>query len=182
YKRAYKLLDDRYYKSAVSDFEKILDYKDSKEKINVAKFEYVNAYKNNRDQTTLSYLEELVEINYTGAKEIYDEIYSWKVEYLGAKTSEDGKEYFAKVSKKDTIYMHFKLQGGLPNGGTTISYKTEYPDGSTDYEDVAETWYSGVTFWVRFWNNSRCKTGKLTLTFYDGNGNEIGSGTVEITN
>ena len=57
-------------------------------KINLTKFTYVKAYKDDRTAKVEEYMSDLMAVKYSGIQEIYDEYYAWHVSIV-ANTSED---------------------------------------------------------------------------------------------
>lgn len=175
--------DNKNYVKAVNAFEKCLDYKDSSEKILEAKYAYVCAHKYDPDVDTENYTRQLAKVDYKDSKDIYDQIFQWKITVIAINDSESSNTDMDSVSRQSTIYVHTKLEGGEQGESTKIKCVTKWPDGGKTISYSSNKWGRGYTGTWSFWYNnpSYGTTGQLSVTFYDDKGNEIGSGSVRIT-
>lgn len=172
-------LDEGNYADAIECFEQCGD----SDMVNKAKWGYVQANYNNTDTTTYEYLTDLYYAGYSGASTAYDELYAWGIQVLGWNDSEyDTSNYYSSLSVTDEWYCHIMLTGGAPGETTSVSYSltingTNYNymgeiDGlcnSGDY-GCADAWYTAGTG----------PSGTLEYVFYDANGYEIASSSVEL--
>ena len=183
YTAACQNFDNKNYIKAVNEFEKCLDYKDSSEKILEAKYAYVCAHKYDPDVDTENYTRQLAKVDYKDSKDIYDQIFQWKITVIAINDSESSNTDMDSVSRQSTIYVHTKLEGGEQGESTKIKCVTKWPDGGKTISYSSNKWGRGYTGTWSFWYNnpSYGTTGQLSATFYDDKGNEIGSGSVRIT-
>ena len=182
YNRGCSLLNAKKYEAAISDFEKSEGYSDAKKKINEAKYGYVKSHNDREDYTTYDYLRDLKKAKYKDAAKIYNKLYAWHVEVIAINDTEDSTYYnYTSLSRYDTMYFHFKVTGGPPDGSTSITAKAKWPDGGTT-KRTGKNHYDGSEGWFSYWytNPYYGDTGKLKVTFYDGKGNKVGSGSVRI--
>ena len=188
YKYGLERLRSSYYKDAVSIFKDLGNYKDSKDKLKEAKYGYVLAHKNNNDTTTYEYLKDLKSAGYANSKDIYTDLYAWKVINIYFNSSENGTNKKYNISKYDPVYCHFEVSGGPPGETTYIYHTVTMPDGSTKAKKRPEykQWRGDKSWWG--WEDGLYTTpyygatGTLTFKFYDEEGNLIGKGSVAITN
>ena len=174
YNYACQLLNDKNYKNAVTQFGKCSGYSDTASKVLDAKYGYVTGHKSNTDTTTYSYLKDLVAANYSGAKSIYNELYAWKITVTAINNSENSTSTMSSVSRYDKVYFHIKLTGGTPGGSTTVKFSGHMP-GCSNNTDTFNNWSSGSSGYCCFYFNSGARAGTCSVTFYDGDGNVIGS-------
>lgn len=175
--------DNKNYVKAVNAFDKCLDYKDSSEKILEAKYAYVCAHKYDPDVDTENYTRQLAKVDYKDSKDIYAQVFRWKLTVTAINDSESSNTDMDSVSRQSTIYVHTKLEGGEQGESTKIKCVTKWPDGSKRTFTSSDKWYRNNEGTWSFWyeNPSYGTTGQLSVTFYDDKGNEIGSGSVRIT-
>ena len=67
-------------------------------------------------------------------------------------------------------FLHVRLVGGEPNASTEVSYVMSSQGDSFTY-DFGFKSEDGDFLWVSFWNYYD----DINITFYDANGNDIGS-------
>lgn len=120
YLYALQLIKDKKYVDALNRFSVSPTYKDSENKVKEVKYAYVTSHKDNQNSTTYRYLKDLVNIGYSNASEIYDDLYEWKAKIVFNSSENDSKTNKSKISKWDTVYAHVILSGGTPNGSTKI--------------------------------------------------------------
>lgn len=175
--------DNKNYVKAVNAFDKCLDYKDSSEKILEAKYAYVCAHKYDPDVDTENYTRQLAKVDYKDSKDIYAQVFRWKLTVTAINGSESSNTDMDSVSRQSTIYVHTKLEGGEQGESTKIKCVTKWPDGSKRTFTSSDKWHRNNEGTWSFWyeNPSYGTTGQLSVTFYDDKGNEIGSGSVRIT-
>ena len=184
YNRACQQLLQKDYVGAISSFANCKDYKDTAAKVLQAKYGYVVDHKNDTDTTTYNYLKDLTSARYSGAQAIYNELYAWKAIFIAINTSEsDITTNKTTISKYNTWYVHFKIEGGPPNGSADLTWKTFWPDGSINSGKFQYKTYDGDTPWVNGWYETPAygTTGKVTVTLYIA-GESIGSASFTLTN
>ena len=92
----------------------------------------------------------------------------------------------SNISVYDPVYFHITLSGGEPGAKTRIKYVYTLPSGETGGGKWDAEWfdgYSGDHFWENgiYQNPAFGTRGKLSVKYYDGNGNLIGEKSVQIT-
>ena len=182
YRYGCQLLEAGNYTSALDEFKDCGDYADTAKKIQEAKFGYVNANLDPENKTTYSYLKELVEAKYSGAKKVYDELYSWKVEVIAFNNSPYSQENQSSVSKYQYMCVHFKVTGGEPGASTNLRTTITLPGGgvvSVPHPNVKAGGTGCSYAW--FFDPSRAPTGTLTFRAYDENNKLLLTATVPVT-
>lgn len=180
-------INSKDYRKAVNILKDVKGYRDSNKKINEAKYAYVMSHKNNTDTVTYTYLKDLKAAGYSDSKTIYNDLYAWKVTNIYFNTSESSTTKKTTISKYNSVYCHYTLSGGPPGEEIYVYHSVKFPDGSTTGKKTGNyKQWSGCTSWWGwsdglYTNPYYGATGTLTLTFYDENGNKIGSGSVSIT-
>lgn len=182
-----QLLDDKEYDKAVSVFKELGSYKDSASKQLEAKYGYVVDNKRLKETSKYyGYINDLVDARYKDSRAIYKEVYKWTANIYAINNDEDDEITNASsLSKYDTWYFHFELQGGPPNGTEQLYYKITYPDGTSNgKKPFTDKWEENTSGYVSAWYNTprNGRTGTCTVTIYDSNGNQIGSASIKITN
>lgn len=178
YDYASSLLDAGQYSLAISFFEQIENYLDAGEKLKEAKYGYAL---NNQDSSfNYNYYQCLLELkneNYKDSADIYRKLYTPSVEICVNQTSGNDRDAMSTVHASKPIYFHYKFDGLIPKiGEKGITYKLQ--DGSSvvtgtltgvglmGYVEAGYSYFYGST--------------TLRCTFYDVNGNAIGSKTVTV--
>ena len=180
YNNALNLIKNKDYKKAVNILNNLENYKESKIKINEAKYAYVKAHKNDTDETTYSYLKDLIAADYMDSQSIYDDLYAWSA-VIVINSSETDDVTSSVVSKDDKIYCHYTINGGPPGEHTKIKLKFEWPDGDVTNRTAGDGYRGYSSCWTFWYSTPRYgATGTGTFTLYDGNGNKIGEETVRI--
>lgn len=177
-------INSKDYKKAVTFLSDVSGYSDAKTKINEAKYAYVKAHKNSTDTTTYTYLKDLKAAGYSDAKSIYNDLYAWSASIVINNSETNKTRSDSSISRYDTIYFHFTINGGPPGEHTKIKAKFVWPDGQTTNEKTSEyDWYKGDSSYWSWWYDTPYygATGTVTFKLYDGNGNLLGSETVRIT-
>lgn len=184
-----KLIDGKKYETAVSVFKELGSYKDSASKQLEAKYGYVVDNKRLKETSKYyGYINDLVDARYKDSRAIYKEVYKWTANIYAINNDEDDEITNASsLSKYDTWYFHFELQGGPPNGTEQLYYKITYPDGTSNGKkpfDGNNKWRSGHYGCAYAWYNTprNGRTGTCTVAIYDSSGNQIGSASIKITN
>ncbi|HIU25739.1 MAG TPA: hypothetical protein IAC50_04525 [Candidatus Copromorpha excrementigallinarum] len=176
------------YEDALNAYYTASDLRESQnltDKINQAKFGYVEAHQSEGGDTFLQYMTELRNISYPGVEEIYDAFYAWHIKII-ANTSEDDLETdMATASRSDTIYFHVLLSGGEPSETIELYYEITWPNGSSQTYSLDSQWKSGSTISARFQYPIPLfgREGALKFQLYDRNSNELlGSDSIELRN
>ena len=173
YRTAQSHLDEKRYEEAISLFKELAaeGYEDSQSKVNEAKFAYAKANNNNDDEKTYEYLKELVEIDYTGAKAFYDELYSWKANIF-FNDSQNGKSDMSTVKASTKTFpfyfIHFQISGGTPGAEYHGEYEIKYSNGMTSRDGYYGR-DSDLTFSITC-SATQSPIGRTTFTLYDENG------------
>ena len=186
YNEAYDFFNSGSYVEAAEKFEALKDYRSSITMALESKYQYVkspdNYNKNN--PTTYKFLRQLAQVGYRDSKSIFSSFYDWKLDVCAINNDPDDKETtMSTFSKYDTLYFHFRLSGGPPDGETKIYMRYVSPDGKPSeyasgkvYSDGSSVWYS----WY-YTDPSYGDTGTLTAQFYDDSGHLLGEYEVYIT-
>ncbi|MDO4746321.1 MAG: hypothetical protein Q4B18_07175 [Bacillota bacterium] len=158
---------------------------DVQEKINETKLAYVKAFMDDRTDQVEAYLEELVEADYPGAKELYDSYYAWHVSIVANTSESDYSTDKSTVSRKETVYFHTSLSGGEPEETIRLYYEVKWPDGHNEIYNLDSEWKSGDKISARFQYSIPVfgREGKLTFNLYNFNTKELlGSDSVTFKN
>lgn len=178
YNYACQLLKDNQYFSAVLQFEKCSGYKDTASKILDAKYGYVVNNMSTKDHWTYAFLEELLSVNYSGAKSIYKNLYKWKVSVYAKNNSSWSSENMSSVSRHDDIYFHYKVSGGPPGASMRMTIRKTLP--RTPYDPSTFTVWDGYDSWTYLGFASGAIPGTASVSFYDEDGNKIGSASIRL--
>lgn len=178
------LLAEEQYSAAIVEFGKCSDHSDAAKKLLDAKFGYVNAHLDATNTTTYTYLKELVDANYSGAKKVFSDLYAWKVTIIAFNNNPyDNTSSQDSLSKYQQMCVHYKVTGGEPGATQTIRTVITLPNGNTGtvYQNNAK---AGESYCTYGWYDTPAygATGTLYFWAYDEAGNLIGSGTVRVTN
>ncbi len=183
-----KYLKDSEYEKALGAYgnaAEIAAGEDVQKKIDDAKFAYVKAFKADRTDQMETYMSELMDSDYPGIKEIYDEYYAWHTSIVANKSETDYSTDVSTVSRKDTVYFHVSLSGGEPSETVHLYYEVKWPDGHTEICDLESGWKAGDKIAARFQYSIPLfgKEGKMTFSLYDYNTKEsLGSDSVTFKN
>ena len=181
YRYGCQLLEAGNYTSALDEFKNCSGYADTSKKVLEAKFGYVNANPDPENKTTYSYIKELVEAKYSGAKKVYNELYGWKVEVIAFNNNPYSHENQTSVSKYQYMCVHFKVTGGEPGASTNIRTTITLPTGTTSIPHPGiKSGYVGYSY-VWYYNPSAGPTGTLTFRAYDENNKLLLTDSVPIT-
>lgn len=179
YDYASSLLDTGQYEMAMSFFAKIENYLDSNEKLKEAKYGYVVS---NQDSSfSYNYYECLLELkneNYKDSASIYRKLYTPSVKICVNQTSGNDRDALSTVHASQPIYFHYEFDGLIPKTGEKgITFKLQ--DGASvstgTLTGIGKIGYveAGYSFFYGSSTTLRC-------TFYDVNGNVIGSKAVTV--
>ena len=181
YRYGCQLLEAGNYTSAMDEFKNCGDYADTAKKILEAKFGYVNENLDPENKTTYSYIKELVEAKFNGAKKVYDELYGWKVEVIAFNNNPYSHENQTSVSKYQYMCVHFKVTGGEPGASTNIRTTIKLPTGSSSIPHPGvKSGYVGYSY-AWYYNPNTAPTGTLTFRAYDEDNNLLMTASVPIT-
>lgn len=176
YDYACALLDEGDYKSAVTQFKKCNSYKESNTKILDAEYRYISEHQDCSDETTFSYLKELIEVQYSGAQKLYNQLYKWKAVVI----INDGDSY---VKWNEYTDVTIKISGGEPGKSNKICAKVTYPTGEINnsiigWEEVKNGDKTGF-----YWQNGvmqEAYSGLLTVNVYDEKNNLLGTSSIKV--
>ncbi len=176
------------YAEAVTKFDDLGSYKDSKTKKLDAMYYYVRNNQNNDDYLTYDYLTVLIEKNYgRNVSNIYSELYDWKMEIAAINGDADDKEtYLGTISKYSPIYFHFNITGGKPDGVLYMTARIIFPNGSDGNHTFTHGYYDGDYAWFGYENGLYGDdayygdTGVLACAFYDDTGKKLGEASVYV--
>ncbi|MBR4445828.1 MAG: hypothetical protein IKS37_08060 [Solobacterium sp.] len=185
YQNGMKMLQDERYAMAINKFNYCKGYKDADtQRMNAMWWTVADTTQDYVTDRDLTILKELITAGYSGAQAKYNELTAWHLTVDAVNNSKYSNSNYSTVSRYDTIYFHCTLSGGPPDSsGTTLKYTVYWPDGSVKYNQFDDLCTAGSGYKVYFWyeNPSYGTTGQLKVVFYDGAGNQIGSGSVYIT-
>lgn len=184
------LIKEGEYEEAIKILESVKDYKDSKEQIKSAKYRFVKANFDNKNEKTYEYMKDLKKAKYIDSVELYKELYSWKLEVIAINSSDEADLLTMEESIDGCkpIWFWFEINGGEP--GAILKIK-EY----ATYSSVADfdSWYTHEKEYfagekhASGWPNGLFKgpeyivEGTLKVEYFDQAGNKIGEGSVKIT-
>ena len=161
--------------------EALGDYKDSAALRLEKMGQFVNANKNSTSYTVrdvaCDYLKELVKSDSATWQPVYNEMFSWKITDVYWNTSADSTTQVSSIKSGSPVYFHFTISGGEPGVGMVPYYRVFWSDGTRNdlrkFDDEYKDGHSGYIYWDKL-----SYKGKATIKIYDGNKNEIGSGSV----
>ena len=179
-------LDDGYYERAIRFYGKAsnMEGSDLSDKINKAKFGYVQAKKSDGGEKFEKYLEELHKIGYSGIDEIYDEYYAWNYSIVANLSPDDYSTDISTASRADTVYFHVSVSGGPPGETVDIYYDATWPTGARQTDQIGSGWKSGSKGYARFAYPvpMLAKEGTLTFKIYDkSTQEELGSDSIQFS-
>lgn len=171
YKAGLACITARDYPTAIRHFEQVKDtasYPELSSKINEAKYLYVSSHKKDSDSTTYNYLKDLRQIGYKDSSTIYSSLYAWRAERVVANTSENNTSTdSSSISKYSSIYFHFNLAGGPPNGKVnTLSSSVTFSDGSKTLYSSWTDAYPASNYWHQVWWENPSYANNVNATFY----------------
>ena len=178
--------DEGYYEIAVSEFEDLGDYEDSYKMWLESMASYIDTHYDNSDTTTYGYLETLDGLGYD-LEDVYHELYDWRVERAFVNTdSSDTETKLDSISRSETWYAHFLIEGGRP-GEELNAYVKKKSAGDSFYNDDYKKDYSlsdgeYLTCGDFYYETpSIGKTGTWVMDLFDAETDELlGSATVKI--
>ena len=165
-------LSEGKFKDAVTLFDELGDYEDCPAKKQEAMYGYVTEHKSNKDTTTYKYLTALKEDGYKDSRNLYDEIYAWKIETVANHSSYDTVTNYSSLNGGQTCYIHFTISGGEPNGTLSIYSKIRYPAGNTETYDYGAV-RDGDQYYYYFNSWGYYARGTVTFNIYDSNTNKV---------
>ena len=161
--------------------EQLGDYKDSAALRLEKMGKYVNSNKRSTSYTVrvaaCKYLKELIQSDSATWQPVYNEMFSWKITDVYWNTSADSTTQVSSIKSGSPVYFHFTISGGEPGVGMVPYYRVFWSDGTRNdlrkFDDEYKDGHSGYIYWDKL-----SYKGKATIKIYDGNKNEIGSGSV----
>ncbi len=174
YQSGLNALNDGNMFSAISYFEKSNGYSYSNEKIKEAKYKYILKNKKNTDNSTLTFVKELMAVDYKDSDSLYEEIFGWKLKIIANTSETDETTDNRHFRKNEKIWFHIFVSGGEPNASIDMSYKVIGPFASWSggWDDPIK---SGFHCWFSFTSSNTCS---YDLEIYDNNTNTV-IGTLE---
>ncbi len=131
YKKAISLIDKKDYEGAIELLTTLGKYSDTKTKILEAKYGYVTSNLDAKNETTLSYLKDLVRAKYKDSADLRNKLLGTSEELVGGVTScvnysaSNTKKNLKEVDRSKVIYFHVVVtQEELYNKTLTIDYVT----------------------------------------------------------
>ena len=185
YEKGKLYLEDSAYEDAIYWLEDYV-YEDSESLLLEAKNGYVHesAHWNNDDETTFQYVKDLINGDYPGAQNTYDQLYSWKLEILGFNNSETSTIYVKELSVTDGWYCHLKLTGGEPGASTKITYGAKGRDTGLDFyrsEPISDLYKDGnVSYVFLHYRDYTGSPDQITFVFYGEDGEELASSSLNV--
>jgi len=176
-----RLLQEEDYAGAVEKLSLCGTYQNTDWNLKQAKLGYAKTHRDRNDPDTLAYLKELQAVYFQGAKDLYNEIFGWKVEITSFSNKEWGENQ-ETLSKYGVLYIHFKLTGGEPGQSLVLRTVLTVPGGNRGtvyHNDVSDGYEGYSSFW--FNDPDRAPTGTLTFQAYDEAGRLLCSGSVKVT-
>ena len=157
------------------------DYKDSAALRLEKMSQYVNDNKNASFTSTrkicCEYLKDLIQSDSATWQPVYNEMFSWKLTDVYWNTSADSTTQVSSIKSGSPVYFHFTISGGEPGASTMLYRRVFWSDGDkSGYNSFNYEYEDGDSGYV-YWDKLSYK-GKATIKIYDGNKNEIGSGSV----
>ena len=166
YEAGVKCMNNKQYKQAVQYFQRVSGYSDAAKQCQNAKFQYCKETKDNPNQTTKDYIRELNNSKYSGAADLYRQIFAWKAEvstYVSLRIgTQTGVSFKAKLSGGDGTSTKVKFV--IKVQGQTFDYCDDklYSAGSEASCQLSNA-LQDITKWT------------YTVYVYDGNGAKIGT-------
>ena len=160
--------------SAYKAAQDIKDDNDIKDKINSAKFAYVEANQDNGGDQFESYLNELKKASYPGINEIYDKYYAWHMKIIANGSEDDFSNNQTTFRRSDTVFFHVSLSGGEPDEKIKLYYSLLWPSGARETQRFDSQWKSGSKITAHFSYPIALfgETGKMTFKVFDSESNE----------
>ena len=160
------------------------DYKDSAALRLEKMGQFVNANKNSTSYTVrdvaCDYLKELVKSDSATWQPVYNEMFGWKLTDVYWNTSKNSTEKMTTIKSGSSVYFHFTLSGGEPGEKIKLCERVYFSYGfRTNYSDFSGEWGDGYSGYV-YWDQLYLDSGSVTVTIYDNNKKEIGSGKVNV--
>ena len=140
YKEGVDLINNKDYQGAIEIFTKLGTYSDSAQKILEAKYGFVNANLDAKNETTLTYLNDLAKAKYKDSVDLRNKLLGTTNELAESVVScinystTDNKTHLSEVTNSKKIYFHVTVNDEkLYNKKLSIKYRT-----SLGYEDGKE--------------------------------------------
>ncbi len=166
YDIAVDYLSDGYYEDAIALFEELGTYSDSEDKILSAKYGYVLSNKNDSDEKTREYLDELYDADYSDARGIWTDLYGWVGIYgisLNEISNPSEFNFYTSGVGAEELYCYYYAPNAAEDTFILKVYKDDEQIG-TDYEFEVEkedsiswsgpaTWTGTHIAWFRFYDS-----------------------------
>ena len=184
YRYGIQLLNEGKYSQAITQLGQCKEYLDSTSKIKDAKYAYAKANPDRNNQTTRTYLKELILDNYYGAQRLYDELYAWKAEIIAFNNSPYNHTPQNTISKYQTMCCHFEVTGGEPGDTVNLVAYVTAPNGQTGsiyFNSCSDgsIWTTYFTYDMPYYG----ATGTMSVRIVDADtGKQLDSGSVSVTN
>ena len=176
YSLALSQLEQGEYRGAIKNLEKVKGYEDADEKILEAKYGYVDTYRSSSKQSTYyEYIRELVNLNYEGAQNIYDEVYAWKV-VIKAINDDGSYKNMSSVSRYGKVYFIIDVSGGEPDKSIRIRIDSKLP--GTEIRSDYQTAKDGNVYTHSLCVDGGAGSGTAWIKIYDEDGNYLTEGSI----
>lgn len=150
-------------------------------------YSYVSNHMSREDETTFAYLKILCQEEYRDSKALYAELYAWKVDMFFNSSSSDLTTRLETASTGQTLYIHYIVSGGPPEGSLQMKYTYQKPNGATGEKVLSGECSAGSTgniFWRGgiYADTEEKKAGTMTVSYYDAQtGQLLCTASIEIT-
>ncbi|MBE7092402.1 MAG: hypothetical protein E7365_04410 [Clostridiales bacterium] len=187
------------YEAAIETFNSILDYYDVDKQLQQTYYEYAVKLENNGQYIEASKKYKLAN-GYKDSSQKSAELnalYSWKASIIFYHDDDDTRDEYnhSELNIYGPVWYKATITGGEPNASVKITQKISFPDGDVDTKEIGtykkgsvinRGWSSGIYFKQILTDamngkNSNIKTGPLTITLMDENGNILAEASVQLT-
>lgn len=175
------------YEEAIELFTIVQGYEDADDYLKEAKWGYVNTHKDCTDEKTYEYLSEFVRDERSGARELFNKLYAWKVTVKAINNDKTDMTNYTSLGTGNTVYFHVELTGGKPGQEIKIKWKKILPDGREEMAESDNMWKNGSKGTIEVKkekvkkpSGTQNEYGQIDVQFYDDNNRNIGSGSIRI--
>lgn len=175
YQEATTLLNSGHYERALILFEELkqANYKDSAQKLNETKYQYVLEKNDNKDSTVYTYMKDLVAANYKNSSQVFDKLYAWKFE-IAFSTTQKSMYHADTVNATSQLfpfyYINFRITGGEPGESLHGQYEIKFSNGQKITKGYGDG--GGIVLSIVL-SATENPLGKTTFTLYDDYGNVL---------
>ncbi len=181
YRKALSLIENGEYESAIKILTDIKKYSDSNEKINEAKYLYVTNNLDEKNETTIKYLNELTKAKYRNSAELRKELLG-SAEVLNGEVKAfvnydvtDLKTSLTELDHNKAIYFHIIVNDKSLYGKTlTLKYTTQYGYSQTDTVTLSDKNNSAIMAYP----STSLGNYKVTFELLSSDGAKIASQTI----